>query len=523
MRTTENFCDRTGRNCYGNTELPMLFEISCMLNKTSNIKQDLDKVLNLVAQYLSADRVFITILNRENSNIFIERGYGISDEAKARGIYRIGEGAIGRVVKSGEPVIIPKILKDTTYLNKTKSRLLTSDRKHISFVCVPVKVEEEISGTLSADLEYDEKKNLEEHARILTIIGGMIAQYVRARQDRLEEVERLREENISLQQELKIKLKSTNMIGNSGRMQELYKLIERVAATNATVLIRGESGVGKELIADAIHYNSPRADNPIIKVNCSALPESLIESELFGHEKGAFTGAERLHKGRFELAEGGTIFLDEIGDLPAQTQVKILRTLQEKEFERVGGSTTLKANVRVVAATNRNLEEAINKGDFREDLFYRLNVFPVYVPPLRERINDIPALVDHFIQKCNKENFTDIKRISSSAIDMLMVYHWPGNIRELENCVERACIMSVDGVIRANNLPPTLQTATSSGTEMKGTLNAILDRVEKQMIVETMLQTRGNMVKAADQLGITERIMGLRIKKFQIDPKRFKL
>lgn len=523
MGVSNYICSNTGRECYGNAELPMLFEISRMLNNTRNIKQDLDKILTLIAQYLNGERVIITILNRENSNIFIERGYGLSEEAKARGIYRVGEGAIGKVVKSGEPLIIPKILKDSTYLNKTKSRLLTADRKHISFVCVPVKVEDEITGTLSVDLTYDENQSLNEHVRILTIIGGMIAQFVRARQHRLEELDRLREENYTLQLELKEKFFPSNIIGNSGKMREVYKLIERVSNTNATVLIRGESGVGKELIADAIHYNSTRVDKSIIKVNCSALPESLIESELFGHEKGSFTGAEKQRKGRFELAEGGTLFLDEIGDLPALTQVKLLRVLQEKEFERVGGGQPIKSNVRIIAATNRDLEHEIQNGNFREDLFYRLNVFPIYVPPLKERINDIPALVDHFIQKCNKENFTDIKRISSSAIDMLMVYHWPGNIRELENCIERACIMSTDGVLRSHNLPPTLQTALSTGTETTGTLGAILDRVEKQMITETLLLKRGNMTKAAEHLGITERIMGLRIKKYKIDTKRFKI
>lgn len=523
MQVSRFICSNTGRECYGNTELPLLLEISRMLNNTQNIKKDLDEILSLVAQYLNAERVLITILNRENSNIFIERGHGLSEEAKSRGIYRIGEGAIGKVVKNGEPVIIPKILKDSTYLNKTKSRLLTADRKHISFVCVPVKVEDEITGTLSVDITYDENQSLEEHVRVLTIIGGMIAQFVRARQYRLEELDRLREENISLHLELKEKFFPSNIIGNSGKMREVYKLIERVSNTNATVLIRGESGVGKELIADAIHYNSPRSEKPIIKVNCSALPESLIESELFGHEKGSFTGAEKQRKGRFELAEGGTLFLDEIGDLPALTQVKLLRVLQEKEFERVGGGQPIKANVRIIAATNRDLENEIQIGKFREDLFYRLNVFPIYVPPLKERINDIPALVDHFIQKCNQDNFTSIKRISSSAIDMLMIYHWPGNIRELENCIERACIMSTDGVIRSNNLPPTLQTAVSSGTETTGTLSAILARVEKQMIVETLLLKRGNMTKAAEHLGITERIMGLRIKKYNIDTKRFKV
>ncbi len=518
----KRFCEKSGRECYGDTDLPLLFDVSRRLNNIRNIKEDLDTILEIIARYLNAERAIITILNRESSNIFIERGYGLSEEAKARGVYKVGEGVIGRVVKTGKPVVIPKILKDDTYLNRTKSKLLTSDRRHITFICVPVMVEDTITGTLSVDMAFDEKANHDAIVRLLNILGSMIAQFVRIRQDRLEEIERLKEENLKLHTELKGKFIPENMVGNSGKMLEVYKLIERVAATNATVLIRGESGVGKELIADAIHYNSPRADMPLIKVNCSALPESLIESELFGHEKGAFTGADRQRKGRFELAEGGTIFLDEIGDLPAQTQVKLLRTLQEKEYERIGSGESIKANVRIIAATNRNLEHLIEKGDFREDLFYRLNVFPIFMPPLRERINDIPSLVDHFIQKCNQENATNIKRISSSAIDMLMVYHWPGNIRELENCIERAAIMSVDGVIRANNLPPTLQTADSSNTPTKGTLHAVLERVEKQILVETLVQTRGNMAKASAQLGITERIIGLRAKKYDIDPRRFK-
>ena len=230
-----------------------------------------------------------------------------------------------------------------------------------------------------------------------------------------------------------------------------------------------------------------------------------------------------MRKGRFEAAEGGTIFLDEIGDLPASTQVKLLRILQEREFERLGSTKPIKVDVRIMCATNRNLEECIEKGTFREDLYYRINVFPVYIPALRERINDIPGLVDHFILKFNKSENTHIKRISTSALDMLMVYHWPGNIRELENCMQRACILSHDNVIRSSNLPPTLQTALSSKTKSSGTLEVIMDKVEKQMILDTLVGTKGNLVKAADVLGITERMMGIRIKKYDIDPKRFKI
>jgi Nif-specific regulatory protein len=305
-------------------------------------------------------------------------------------------------------------------------------------------------------------------------------------------------------------------------MQTVFDLIERVAPTNSTVLIRGESGVGKELIADAIHFGSGCKNKPFVKVNCAALPDSLIESELFGHEKGAFTGANSLRIGRFEAAKGGTIFLDEIGDLPASTQVKLLRILQEREFERVGSTIPIKVDVRIICATNRNLEELIDKGEFREDLYYRINVFPLYIPPLRERINDIPGLVDHFISKVNKSQHKKIKRISSTAIDMLMIYNWPGNIRELENCIERACILCNGDVIRSNNLPPTLQTSVSSKTTTVGVLESIVGKVEKQLLMETLLSSKGNLVKAAEILGITERMMGIRIKKYEIDPKRFK-
>jgi Nif-specific regulatory protein len=339
----------------------------------------------------------------------------------------------------------------------------------------------------------------------------------------MEELVRLRRENKQLFNELKTCYIHENIIGNSSKMREVFKLIEQVSKTQATVLIRGESGVGKELIADAVHYGSNRKKKPFVKVNCSALPESLIESELFGHEKGAFTGADYQKKGRFELAEGGSIFLDEIGDLPLQIQVKILRVLQQKQFERIGGTKTIDCDVRIITATNRNLEKAIETGDFREDLYYRLNVFPIYIPPLRERINDLPLLVDHFIQKCNKKNETDIKRISSSALDMMMIYNWPGNIREMENCIERAGILSDDGVIRSQHMPPTLQTAQSSGTERSGTLDSVLDKVEKQLIIESLTATKGCVLQSAISLGISNRKLGLRIARHNIDARKYKM
>jgi Nif-specific regulatory protein len=519
---SSHYCERSGKACYGETELPLLFEISRMINNSKYIKEALNPIMGLVASYLDAERTMLTILNREVSNIYMVASHGIENKGKNEVKYLIGEGYTGEVVKTGKPVIIEKIKQAKGFANKTRIGLTTSNKEDISFICVPIKVDEEIVGTLSIAKIYDERTNTDELLRMLSVVGSMIAQAVRVRQDRLEEIERLKTENKQLHSELKDRFLYENVIGNSSKLRDVLKEVQQVSNTQANVLIRGESGVGKELIADAIHYGSSRSDMPLIKVNCSALPESLIESELFGHEKGAFTGADNLKKGRFELAEGGTIFLDEIGELPLQIQVKLLRVLQERQYERLGGTKTLNCDVRVVAATNRNLEEAIQQGNFREDLYYRLNVFPIYVPALRERINDIPALVDHFIQKANDKNGTDILRISSAAIDMLTIYNWPGNIRELENCIERAAILSTDKVIRPQNLPPTLQTAQSTGTNKTGSLQTIVEGVEKQLIIDSLTSRKGNVFQTAKELGISNRKLGLRIEKYEIDVTKYK-
>jgi Nif-specific regulatory protein len=305
-------------------------------------------------------------------------------------------------------------------------------------------------------------------------------------------------------------------------MKQVYEQVAQVAHTNTTVLVRGESGTGKELIAHAIHYNSLRAKKPFIKVSCAALPETLIESELFGYEKGAFTGAQVRKKGRFEMAEGGTLFLDEIGDLNLSTQVKLLRVLQEREFERLGGTETIKSNVRLIAATNKDLEKAIGEVAFREDLYYRLNVFAIFVPPLRERKPDVLLLADHFLEKYSLEHAKNIKRISTPAIDMLMSYHWPGNVRELENTIERAVLVCDGNVVHGHHLPPTLQTAEASGTVMSTSLAEAVEAYEKDLIQDALKTTRGNCAKAARMLGTTERIISYKVKKYSIDCARFK-
>lgn len=515
-------CPKTNGKCYGDAEIDLLFEVSTRLMKSKDVTEELLPVLQIVARGLKLESLFLSVLNRDSSEIFIETAYGLSDTQKSRGKYKIGEGIIGRVVETGRSVMVPEISKSRLFLNKTRQQLIL-DGKELTFICVPLLIDNKVAGTLSGTRVFNTRISPNEDLRLLGILGTLMAEAVRGRQDRLEEFIRLKEENQSLHQKLDKNYKPDNIIGNSGKMKDVYNLIDMVSKTSTTVLIRGESGCGKELIADALHYESPRKNKPFIKVNCSALPESLIESELFGHEKGAFTGATDSKKGRFELAHTGTIFLDEIGELPLPTQVKLLRFLQERELERLGGTKTIKVDVRVVCATNRNLEQAISDGDFREDLFYRINVFPLFIPTLRDRRNDIPLLVDHFIEKFNRRNGTTIKRITTSAINMLMVYSWPGNIRELENLIERACILSQDNVIHSFHLPPTLQTADSSQTGSKGGLEHVVEKIERQLIIEALVSQKGNITKASKELKITERMLGTRIQKYKIEVWRYKI
>lgn len=375
-------------------------------------------------------------------------------------------------------------------------------------------------GLLLIEMDADQKAGTTDAA--LKIMTALIAQNLRMEHAFVGEREKLREENQQLKQELKEKYEFSHLVGNSSGIRHVYEQVSQVARSNATVLLRGESGTGKEVIANAIHYNSLRTKRPFIKVNCAALPDTLIESELFGHERGAFTGADRFKKGRFEMAEGGTLFLDEIGDIPPQTQIKLLRVLQEKEFERLGGTETIKANIRVITATNKNLEQAISNGTFREDLYYRLNVFSIFLPPLRERKSDILLLAEHFLEKYETEHDKRIRRISTPAIDMLMSYHFPGNVRELENAIERAVLVCDANVIHGHHLPLTLQTAEVSGTETRLTLSSAVAAFEKDLIQDTLKSSRGNVAKAAKQLESTERILGYKIRKYSIDPARFR-
>ncbi len=534
------------------SSISLLAEVSRTITNEDDINKVLRLVLFIMSENMNMLRGMITILNRDSREIVINESFGLTNEEKERGRYRIGEGIIGQVVKTGKTVIVPSINNEPLFLDRTRSRLKVK-KEDLCFICIPIKAGTEIIGTLSADRQLEQipkeenakkskgdkgqKDMLQHYVDQLSIIAAMISQAVRIRQLAHEESTKNTQDIKSSEKISKRKSPSlehsedtiseaerpANIIGNTKPMISLFKMIDKIAKTNATTLILGESGVGKELVASAIHFKSRRSGNSFIKFNCAALPESIVESELFGHEKGAFTGASATRQGRFELAHTGSIFLDEVGELTLPVQAKLLRIIQEKEFERVGGSKTIKVDVRVIAATNRNLEELIREGLFREDLYYRLNIFPITVPPLRERKTDILLLADYFVEKYNAASQKGIRRISTTAIDMLMRYHWPGNVRELQNCMERAVILSEDNVIHGYHLPPTLQTAESSGTPYTGSLQQKLDAIEKEMIMEALKRTKGNMSRAAIQLGLSDRIMGLRIKKFDIDYRKFRI
>jgi len=504
------------RNYNKQVEITALYEISKLLGASLNLKANLRGVMKVLSEYLDMKRG--TVALRDNNEVSVIAAHGMSEEEIRKGRYRLGEGIIGRVAKLGSPIVIPNIGEEPLFLNKTGARKMIR-KDNIAFLCVPIKFKDEILGVLSVDRLFGSKGvSFEEDLRLLKIIASLMAQSVKLHREVEREREAFLEEKEELTRQLRGKYKVENIIGVSDRMQEVFGAIHHVAPSKANVLLRGESGTGKELVAKAIHFMSQRAKGPFIKFNCASIPEGLLESELFGHEKGAFTGATAVRKGRFELAEGGSIFLDEIGDLPLTLQPKILRVLQEREFERVGGEKTLKADVRLIAATSRNLEGLVSGGKFREDLYYRLNVVPLFLPPLRERKEDIPLLVDYFMKKYNQENQKSVT-IAPEVFNLFVKYDWPGNVRELENTIERTVVMSRGKVVNAHDLPLNIRDH-SLRTHYEGTLKEALPSaigdIEKRRILDALEKTGGIQAKAARVLGITSRQIGYKMKKYNL-------
>lgn len=495
-----------------NRELTAILEVSKVLTTSFALEKNLDLVMSTLGSLLEMQRGCVFLLDHISGELRIVAAHGLEKHNIEKGKYRIGEGIVGRVLEKKVPMVIPNIGKEPLFLNKTGSR---PEKDGISFLCVPIMLKNEVLGVLSVDRIYSKQQGkVDDDLRVLEIVASLIAQFIKL----WESYETIEKEKESLKRELKGKYRIENIIGNSDRMQEVFEAVHKVAPSKATVLLRGESGTGKELIAKAIHYMSPRSKGPFIKFNCASIPEGLLESELFGHEKGAFTGAVSSRSGKFALANKGTIFLDEIGDLPIILQPKILRVLQEREFERVGSEKTEKVDVRIITATSRNLEHLVSQGKFREDLYFRLNVIPLFLPPLREREEDIPILIDYFLNKFNKENSRSVI-MDKSALQVFLTYNWPGNVRELENTIERLVIMSGSDRITASDLPVSLSLRRIKNTGKSTSLTANITEIEKSNILEALEKAGWVQAKAARQLGLTSRQIGYKMKKYGIEEK----
>lgn len=513
-------------------ELATLYEISKVLTESLDLKVTCAKILRLLSQLLGMERGTFMMREPGNTRLSIIAAHGMTPDEISRGKYQVGEGIVGRVVATGSPIVIPSIGSEPLFLDRTGARTHLINRDTITFICVPVKVQGEVVGVLSADRLFEGRVPFDKDVKFLTIVAGSIAQAVRISEMVRDEKQRLLDENLNLKSEMKGRYRFDNIVGISDKMQAVFGQVDRVGKSNATVILRGESGTGKEMIAGLIHYNSPRAQGPFIKLNCAALPENLLESELFGHARGAFTGAVGEKRGRFELAHGGTLFLDEVGDLPLSFQVKLLRVLQERQFERLGGVDTISVDVRLITATNKPLEEAVRNGTFREDLYYRLNVIPIFLPPLRERFEDVPPLIEHFLHRFNRENGKNV-RISRGVYEMLLRYPWPGNIRELQHAIEHVVVMSTEPEAHEADLPISIQNGpplaglggdpgrSSAGKAPQPTsggasaLSAI-ERAEKAFVIEALERHGWVQSKAARALGITPRQIGYKIRKYGI-------
>ncbi len=495
----------------GVLELKVLREICLIIGQAHDLDLTLENVLRILSETLSMKRATMTLLD-ESGQLSIRASYGLTAEERQRGVYRLDEGVTGHIFQTGRPFIVPDVSKEPLFLDKTRSRGL--ERGRIAFIGVPVSTATGPVGVLNVDRLFADEVSFEEDVNFLSVVATLIGQFIQLNRHFLEREQSLKKEISLLRSKLSQSFQRFFIVGKSQPMERVRQMIEKVAPTKATVLLLGESGTGKTLTARIIHELSERHARPFIKVNCAALPETLLESELFGHEKGAFTGATAPKPGRFEEAHEGTIFLDEIGELTLSVQAKLLRVIQEKEFERLGSAKTRKVDVRIIAATNKDLSEEVRRGLFREDLYYRLNVFPIRVPALRERPEDIPALLNHFLETMEKE-YSRRLILTPQALDMLIRYSWPGNVREMENLVERLSIMVEGEQIDVGDIPP--QFLVGARPPVAPEEHASLSDIEKREVLSALERHRWIQSRAARELGITLRQMGYRIKKFDLE------
>jgi Nif-specific regulatory protein len=495
-------------------ELAALHAIAWVLAQPRELRDQLEAALQEMSNRLGMERGMISLMDRETGDVWLDVAHGV-DIAGKNVIYQPGEGITGKVAQTGRPMACANLGKDALFLDRTGARRFVN-RAELTFLCVPIIYDARVVGVLSADKVTRRVENLERELALLSAVAELLAKAVQSRA--------VEEENRRLRGIVgRSRTPSPDIIGHSKVMQDVFGLVAQVADSNTTVLVHGETGTGKELVARAIHRKSPRLKGPLVQVNCAAIPDTLIESELFGHERGAFTGALHQRRGRFEEAHGGTIFLDEVGELSAAAQVKLLRVLQEKQFQPLGSTRVVRVDVRIIAATNRVLEQDLATGRFRADLFYRLNVFPIYLPPLRDRGSDIILLADHFVLKYSQEMGRAVRKISPAVSDILLAYRWPGNVRELENCMERAVLLATGDTIETLHLPPSLQ-ALIRNDERKGQgkLNTVVETQERELILAALRETNGNQTGAAKLLGTTKRIIQYRIRKLGIDARQFR-
>ncbi len=510
----------------------ILIDISQNVAKHFDINEVFSTVMHLLAENFDITRGILVLFDNDTPDkLSVHAAFNLTPEEMSRGIYKVGEGIIGKVVASGQAIAISDIFKEKDFLNRMRIKRKTDIPT--SFIAVPFQSEGEIEGVIAVEKKFESFEILNDEKEFMTLVSSLILTKIKVYQRISGEKNKLIEENSSLRQELKKHFSDSNIITKNKTMLQLLDLVKLISDSNSSILILGESGTGKELIAREIHRLSPRSDSPFITVNCAAIPENLLESELFGYKKGAFTGAVSDKKGKFQLAHGGTLFLDEIGDMPLLLQVKLLRAIQEKEIEPVGSEKKEKVDIRILSATNKDLSKLISQKLFREDLFYRLNVVELKIPPLCERSDDIPFLAQYFIDKFAKDNKRKAPSLSPSALRLLQSYRWPGNVRELENVIERAVLLCRESVIDSSHLPQGiaesqeiyndshlssyLTTMIKSGGEAGSVWNKVIGHIEKELIQQSLLHNNRNKVKTAEFLGINRNTLSSKIDLYGIE------